>query len=89
MTSKSRPHAVLFTKENCGPCHKTKLKLVTLLQEKPELGDYVSVLAVENHPALREAYGLNLYPTLLITDQNNKQEKHLKLKCWISKKKTK
>ena len=74
MTSKSRLHAVLFTKENCGPCFKTKVHLTTLLQEYPELGDVISVMAIENHSALREAYGLNLFPTLLVVDQNIKGE---------------
>lgn len=74
MTSKQRRHAVLFTKENCGPCFKTKVHLTTLLQGYPELGEVVSVMAIENHSALREAYGLNLFPTLLVVDQNIKGE---------------
>ena len=72
MTSKQRRHAVLFTKEECGPCYKTKVHVVTLLQGRPELGEVFSQLAKENHPALVEAYDLNLYPTLIITDQNIK-----------------
>ena len=72
MTSKSRRHAVLFTKDECGPCFKTKVHLHTLINGRPELSEVLSVLAKENHPALVEAYGLNLYPTLIITDQNIK-----------------
>ena len=72
MTSKSRRHAVLFTKDECAPCFKTKVHLHTLLNGYPELSDSISVLAKENHPSLVEAYNLNLYPTLIITDQNIK-----------------
>ena len=72
MTSKQRRHAVLFTKDECGPCFKTKVHLHTLINGRPELSEVLSVLAKENHPALVEAYGLNLYPTLIITDQNIK-----------------
>lgn len=74
MTSKSRPHAILFTKENCGPCFKTKVHVATLLQGEPRLGEYFSQMAIENHSALREAYDLNLFPTLIIVDQNIKGE---------------
>ena len=75
MTSKtSRRHAVLFTKDECGPCFKTKVHLHTLFGEKPLLSEVISTLAKENHPALVEAYALNLYPTLIITDQNIKGE---------------
>ena len=70
MTSKAKPHAVLFTKDECGPCFKTKVYVATLLGGRPELGEYFSQLAKENHPALIEAYEIDLYPTLLITDQN-------------------
>jgi hypothetical protein len=72
VTSKQRRHAVLFTKEECGPCFKTKVHLHTLINGHPELDEVISVLAKENHPALVAAYDLNLYPTLLITDQNIK-----------------
>ena len=66
----SRLHAVLFTKENCGPCLKTKEFLNNLLDGDYRLGDTISVLQKENHSALVEAYGLNLYPTLLIVGPN-------------------
>lgn len=74
MTSKTKPHAVLFTKEECAPCFKTKVHVATLLGGRPELGEYFSQLAKENHPALIAAYEIDLYPTLLITDQNIKGE---------------
>ena len=72
MTSKQRRHAVLFTKDECGPCFKTKVHVVTLLQGHPEFSEVFSQLAKENHPALVDAYELNLYPTLIVTDQNIK-----------------
>lgn len=68
MTSKGRLHAVLFTKENCGPCTKTKEFIYDLLENNLALTETLSILKVENHSALREAYGLNLFPTLLIVD---------------------
>ena len=66
----SRLHAVLFTKENCGPCLKTKEFLNDLLDGDYRLGETISVMKKENHSALVEAYGLNLYPTLLIVGPN-------------------
>lgn len=62
----SRLHAVLFTKENCGPCLKTKEFLNDLLYGDYRLGETVSVMKKENHFALVDAYDLNLYPTLLV-----------------------
>lgn len=72
MTSKSKPHAVLFTKEDCAPCFKTKVHVATLFQGRPELAEFFSHMAKENHPALIAAYGIDLFPTLLIVDQNIK-----------------
>ena len=66
MTTSSQ-HAVLFTKERCGPCIKTKKFLDELLEFNPGLAETISVLKIENHTALREAYDLNTFPTLLIT----------------------
>ena len=67
MTSK-RLRAVLFTKENCGPCTKTKEFIYDLLEHNLTLVETLSILKVENHSALREAYELNLFPTLLIVE---------------------
>ena len=72
MTSKSRRHAILFTKDECAPCFKTKVHVATLLQGRPELGEVFSQMQKEYHSALVAAYDLNLYPTLLIVDQNIK-----------------
>ena len=35
MTSKQRRHAVLFTKDECAPCFKTKVHVATLLGGPP------------------------------------------------------
>ena len=61
---------MLFTKENCGPCQLTKEFVNDLLAASPALSDALSILKKENHSALVEAYGLNLYPTLLIVGPN-------------------
>ena len=62
----SNVHLVLFTKEDCGPCLKTKEALNEILESEPKFGECISVMKKENHSALVEAYGLNLYPTLLV-----------------------
>ena len=62
----SRTHAVIFTKEKCGPCTKTKEFIYDLLENNLGLTDTLSFMKKENHSALVEAYDLNLYPTLLV-----------------------
>ena len=69
MTS-SANHAVLFTKEHCLPCIKTKDYLREIYEEDTDLANYISVMKKENHSALVESYELNLYPTLLIVGPN-------------------
>lgn len=66
----NRLHAVLFTKENCKPCALTKEHLHDVLENNLGLDETVSVMKKENHSALVEAYGLNLYPTLLLLGPN-------------------
>ena len=66
----SRTHAVIFTKEKCGPCIKTKEFIYDLLENNLALTETLSFLKKENHSALVEAYNLELYPTLLITGPN-------------------
>ena len=73
MTTSSRLHAVLFTKEGCPPCIKTKEFITDLLDHNPVLVDCLSTLKKENHSALVEAYDLNLYPTLLILGVNGEE----------------
>ena len=70
MTISNRTHAVIFTKENCGPCAKTKEFIYEVLERNLGLTETLSFLKKENHSALVEAYGLNLYPTLLIVGPN-------------------
>jgi hypothetical protein len=66
----SRTHAVIFTKEKCGPCTKTKEFIYDLLEHNLPLTETLSFMKKENHSALVEAYELNLYPTLLIVGPN-------------------
>ncbi len=66
----SRTHAVLFTKEACKPCIKTKSFIYDVLEENLSLTETLSFMKKENHSALVEAYELNLYPTLLIVGPN-------------------
>lgn len=61
---------MLFTKESCGPCIKTKEFVYDLLEHNLGLTETLSFMKKENHSALVEAYGLDLYPTLLIVGPN-------------------
>lgn len=66
----SNPHKlVLFKKQGCPPCIKAKAALDKVLFEYPKFEECISVLQKENHPALVAAYELQLYPTVLILDQ--------------------
>ena len=66
----SRTHAVIFTKEKCGPCTKTKEFIYDLLEKNLSLTETLSFLKKENHSALVEASNLDLFPTLLIVGPN-------------------
>ena len=66
----SRTHAVLFTKEKCDPCIKTKSFIYDLLENNLSLTETLSFMKKENHSALVESYGLDLYPTLLVVGPN-------------------
>lgn len=70
MISNRKPYAVLFTKTNCEPCQQTKQYLDRVIEQDECFYEVISTLAIENHSALREAYELNLFPTLIIVDQN-------------------
>ena len=62
----SRLHAVLFTKEGCPPCIKTKEFAYDILENNLDLAETISFMKKENHSALVETYSLSLYPTLLV-----------------------
>ena len=66
----SRVHAVLFTKEGCPPCTKTKEFIYDYLEAHPVLTEHLSFMKKENHSALVESYNLSLYPTLLVVGPN-------------------
>ena len=66
----SRLHAVLFTKEGCPPCGKTKEFAYDIIENNLDLAETLSFMKKENHSALVEAYSLSLFPTLLITGPN-------------------
>ena len=76
MTSNAT-HAVLFTKEHCLPCTKTKEYLREIYAEDPDLANYISVMKKENHSALVESYGLTVYPTLLIVGPSGVELDHV------------
>ena len=66
----SRLHAVLFTKEGCPPCAKTKEFAYDILENNLDLAETISFMKKENHSALVETYSLSLYPTLLVVGPN-------------------
>ena len=43
-----------LTKEDCGPCLKTKEALNEILESEPKFGECISVMKKENHSALVE-----------------------------------
>jgi hypothetical protein len=60
--------AILFTKEDCLPCTQTRDHLNTLLSFTPPYYDHIVVMQKENHTSLVVSYDLELFPTLLIVD---------------------
>ena len=66
----SRLHAVLFTKEGCPPCIKTKEFAYDVLENNLGLAETLSFMKKENHSALVHAYELTKYPTLLVLGPN-------------------
>ena len=59
--------AILFTKEDCPPCTKTKEFINSTIDEYLA-AEYLVVMKKENHSALVAAYELDLFPTLLIVN---------------------
>ena len=71
MTSKSCRHAVLFTKDECGPCFKTKVHPHTLINGRPELSE---ILRYRLRRTTRHwSRSVSTLPTLIVTDQNIKE----------------
>ena len=71
--NRSQRHAVLFTKELCPPCSKTKDYLNELVEDDPDLGNFISVLNKDNHTALIQEYDIKLFPTLIIVDKQGEE----------------
>ena len=67
--------AVLFKKSGCKPCKVAQKNLRELLLEKEKLGEFIKVLDIEHHTALRGVYCLEMFPTLLILDPHGQEIK--------------
>lgn len=67
--------AVLFKKTGCKPCKVAQKNLRELLLEKEELGEFIKVLDIEHHTALRGVYCLEMFPTLLLLDPHGQEIK--------------
>ena len=65
------PHKlVLFKKQDCAPCLNAAMALDKVLEKHPEFRAHVSQLWQENHSSLVATYSMDLFPTLLILDNN-------------------
>ena len=87
----SKPHKIVFfAKENCAPCLNTKVALDDVLKVHPEYSEIVTVLQKENHSALVAAYELELYPTVIIFDEEMNEitrrigQRHLTRDWWFA-----
>lgn len=70
----SKPHKLIFfKKENCAPCKKAAEELWEVLKVYPEFHPYVVELQKENHQSLVVSFNLEMYPTVLIMDQNQQE----------------
>jgi hypothetical protein len=69
MTTSKPSKIVFFAKEDCAPCLNTKDALNDVLRLHPEYNPLVTVLQKENHSALVAAYELDMYPTVIIFDE--------------------
>ena len=68
-TSSSQVRASLFTKEDCLPCAQTKQYIYdNFYQDELDwpLLDALTTFRKEDHPALVAAFGLSMFPTLII-----------------------
>ena len=57
--------ALLFTRDNCRLCAKTK-KFISELDE--DLTGHLKMLSKEKHTALVQAYRIQFYPTVVLLD---------------------
>lgn len=69
----SKPYRILFfTKEGCTPCIALKKRFTSIYNKHPQYAYYVSVLDIEHHTALRDAYEITDIPTVVILDNDLK-----------------
>lgn len=75
MTTSNLPvhKLILFKKQGCYPCKTAQENLDRVLSKFPEYHKYIAVLQKENHQALVVSYDLNLYPTVLVMDEESNE----------------
>lgn len=75
MTTKtsSPSHLVFYKKFQCEPCRIAYENLQAILELYPELGAHITVIQKEDHPELVAKNNLELYPTVLIVDDQNQE----------------
>ena len=64
--------AILFTKEDCPPCIKTKEFINSTIDEYLA-AEHLVVMKKENHSALVTAYDLNKFPILLLVNRHGEE----------------
>lgn len=67
--------AVLFKKEGCKPCQLAQKNLQEVLLKNKHLEEYIRVLDIKNHTALRGVYCLEKFPTLILLNRNGQEIK--------------
>ena len=73
MTTSKPARLIFFKKEGCGPCEMALDALKTVLEQRPDYRQIVTIIQKEKVPSLVAAYELELYPTVLIMDIDNNE----------------
>lgn len=73
-TTTSKPaHLVFYKKSGCQPCDIAFENLSEILMLYPELAAHITVLQKEDHPELVAKNNIDLYPTVLIVDDQSNE----------------
>ncbi len=83
MTTSKPTKLVFFKKHECSPCKFAQDALTSVLKKHPELEKFVVTMQKEDHPALVAAFELNLYPTVLIMDNDREVSRKVGAR-WLS-----
>lgn len=62
--------ALLFTKQGCPPCGRVKAHLPSI---EGKLLEHLHIKDKDDYPHLREVYGIDLFPTLLLLNSEGEE----------------